>query len=87
MGLEIHTETLALQQVKTRHDAATGGPMLERALDALPDTQREALRLRVVDGLGYREAAARMGTSEQNARIRVSRALKALSTRLQGASR
>ena len=68
-------------------DAATGGLVLERALDALPDTQRDALQLRVVDGLGYREAAARMGTSEQNARIRVSRALRALSTRLQGASR
>jgi RNA polymerase sigma factor (sigma-70 family) len=55
--------------------------------DSLPDTQREALQLRVVDGLDYREAAAQMGTSEQNVRIRVSRALRALSTRLQGASR
>ncbi len=37
--------------------------------------------------MDYAEAAALMGTTEQNARIRVSRALKALSLRLQGISR
>jgi DNA-directed RNA polymerase specialized sigma24 family protein len=49
----------------------------------LPDAQRQALQLRVIEQLDYHEAAALMGTSEQNARVRVSRALKTLSLRLQ----
>jgi RNA polymerase sigma factor (sigma-70 family) len=85
IGMELDSDELA--DLNGELDAATAGPALERALDSLPDTQREALELRVIDGLDYREAAAQMGTSEQNARIRVSRALRALSTRLQGAPR
>jgi DNA-directed RNA polymerase specialized sigma24 family protein len=44
------------------------------------------LQLRVVDEMNYYQAAALMGTTQRNARIRVSRALKTLSIRL-GVSR
>jgi RNA polymerase sigma factor (sigma-70 family) len=51
---------------------------LAEALDTLADEQREALRLRVIDGLGYPEVAARLGCAETAARQRVSRGLRRL---------
>jgi RNA polymerase sigma-70 factor (ECF subfamily) len=51
---------------------------LAGALDDLSADQREAVRLRVVDELPYPDVAARLGISEQAARARVSRALRAL---------
>ena len=48
------------------------------ALAELGPEQREAVRLRVVDELGYPAVAARLGVSEQTARARVSRGLRAL---------
>lgn len=47
-------------------------------LDGLPDAQRDALRLRVVEEMSYPEVAARLRVSEQAARARVSRALRSL---------
>ena len=47
-------------------------------LQRLPDVDRELLRLRVVDELPYVEVAHELGISEQAARARVSRALRAL---------
>jgi len=48
------------------------------ALDTLPPMRRNAVRLRVIDGLDYPEVAARLGCSEQTARAHVSRGLKRL---------
>jgi RNA polymerase sigma-70 factor (ECF subfamily) len=48
------------------------------ALAELGPEQREAVRLRVVDELGYPAIATRLGISEQAARARVSRGLRAL---------
>lgn len=48
------------------------------ALEDLAADQREALRLRVVDELGYGTIARRLGISEPTARARVSRGLKRL---------
>ena len=45
---------------------------------ALPPDQREALRLRVVEERPYDELARTLGITEQTARARVSRALRAL---------
>jgi RNA polymerase sigma-70 factor (ECF subfamily) len=56
--------------------------MLE-AFDTLADDQREALRLRVIDGLGYGEVAARLGCAEAAARQRVSRGLRRIALVLQ----
>jgi RNA polymerase sigma factor (sigma-70 family) len=46
------------------------------AFATLPRAQREALQFRVIDEHPYRDAAARLGISEQTARARVSRALR-----------
>ncbi|MDA0180469.1 sigma-70 family RNA polymerase sigma factor [Solirubrobacter phytolaccae] len=55
---------------------------LDEALDALPDNQREAIRLRIEDDLDYEQVAANLGTTPAAARVRVHRGLAALRTRL-----
>ena len=50
---------------------------LATALAELDDGQRDVLRLRVVEGRPYAEVATAIGVSEQAARARVSRALRA----------
>lgn len=52
--------------------------LVAESLAELDERQREALRLRVVDDVAYSDIAARLGISEQTARARVSRALRAL---------
>jgi RNA polymerase sigma-70 factor (ECF subfamily) len=56
---------------------------LVEALDTLSDDQREAMRLRVIEGLGYAEVAQRLRCTEQNARQRVSRGLRQIALLLQ----
>lgn len=46
------------------------------AFSSLPQEQREALQLRVIEEHAYREVAATLGVSEETARARVSRALR-----------
>lgn len=53
------------------------------ALGTLAPSQRDAMRLRVIDGLGYDEVADRLGCSAQNARQRVSRGLRQVALVLQ----
>jgi RNA polymerase sigma factor (sigma-70 family) len=55
---------------------------LADAMAALPDEQRRAVQLRVVEEYGYAEIAQMLGITEQNARARVSRGLRALALRL-----
>jgi RNA polymerase sigma factor (sigma-70 family) len=55
------------------------GPALARALDTLPEHEREALELRVVDELAYEQVADQLGVRPAAARLRVSRALRRLS--------
>ena len=52
---------------------------------ALPEDQRRAVELRVVDEYGYADVAGTLGVSEQMARARVSRGLRALAHFLQDA--
>jgi len=47
-------------------------------LESLGNKHRDAVRLRVIDEHSYEEVAARLGVSEQTARARVSRGLRAL---------
>ena len=54
------------------------------ALAELAADQREAVRLRVVEELDYAAVAGRLGISEQAARARVSRGLRALGAALDG---
>jgi RNA polymerase sigma-70 factor (ECF subfamily) len=46
------------------------------ALDQLPQHDRDAIQLRVIEQRDYQSVAAELGTSEQVARARVSRALQ-----------
>jgi RNA polymerase sigma-70 factor, ECF subfamily len=80
LGVELPTpDELAVVDERLVADASADA--LSEAVDALPDAQREALRLRVIDELPYPEAAARLERSEQATRQLVSRAL----ARLRGA--
>jgi RNA polymerase sigma factor (sigma-70 family) len=49
-------------------DPEPGDPSLWRAVAALPPRQREAVTLRYVGDMGYREIGAAMGCSEEAAR-------------------
>jgi RNA polymerase sigma factor (sigma-70 family) len=59
---------------------------LAEHLGRLAPAQRSALELRVVRELPYPDVADRLGISEQAARTRVSRALRALGSALDGAA-
>ena len=73
---------------ETQSDARLDGDALSRALAealaSLSEGQAAAVRLRVVDQLGYAEVARGLGCSSVAARIRVSRGLQALLERLEG---
>jgi RNA polymerase sigma factor (sigma-70 family) len=61
-------------------------PIRDALLDALgtiAEEQRDALRLRVIDGLPYAEVAERLGCGQAAARQRVSRGLRAIALALQ----
>jgi RNA polymerase sigma factor (sigma-70 family) len=70
------------ERVDERDEALALTPRLRSAVSALPSEQRRALHLRVVHQLPYEEVAGRLGCTQNAARIRVSRALSALTTRL-----
>jgi RNA polymerase sigma factor (sigma-70 family) len=55
---------------------------LDEALDELPEGQRAAVELRVVEGLDYEHIAERIGTTPAAARVRVTRGLGYLRQRL-----
>ncbi len=56
-------------------------------LDALSPEHRAALQLRVVEECSYEDVASRLGISEQTARARVSRGLRALAVAMAGGER
>ncbi len=74
------------EQVDERMEAARLRPALRVAVGALPVEQRRALELRVVQQLSYDEVAGRLGCSQNAARLKVSRALKALTLQMRGAA-
>lgn len=79
LGLAVDYEgTDAYDAVDERMHANALKPALTHAVRALPMDQRRALELRVVQQLGYDEISARLGCSINAARLRVSRALRAL---------
>jgi RNA polymerase sigma factor (sigma-70 family) len=67
-------------------DAQSLAPALEEALATLPEHERLALDLRVVEGLRFDEVADRLALRSPAARMRVTRALRALRARLEGAA-
>jgi RNA polymerase sigma-70 factor (ECF subfamily) len=54
------------------------------ALEALPEGQRTAVELRIVDDLSYEQVGETLGTTSRAARVRVHRGLRALRSRLDG---
>jgi len=86
LGLPADWEgTEAYDAVDERMDATSLKPVLRLAVDALPVEQQRALDLRVVQQLPYEEVSARLGCSVNAARLRVSRALRALTADLREA--
>ena len=73
------------EAVDERLEAGSLAPALRLAIKALPREQRRALELRVVQQLEYEEVAGALGCSQNAARLRVSRALRALGLKLRGA--
>jgi RNA polymerase sigma-70 factor (ECF subfamily) len=77
-------------QIQTPPAATTGWDELESAearldaeringaLDRVPTTNREAVKLRVVERLSYAEISAKLGCSQGAARVRVLRGLRRL---------
>ena len=59
---------------------------LGEAMRTLPEEQRRAVELRIVCECAYDDVAGRLGVSEQTARARVSRGLRALSHQLENAA-
>jgi RNA polymerase sigma-70 factor (ECF subfamily) len=64
--------------------ASSLAPRLQHAVRALPTEQQRALELRVVQQMDYEEVAGELGCSQNAARLRVSRALRALGLKLRG---
>jgi RNA polymerase sigma-70 factor (ECF subfamily) len=57
---------------------------LERALEALPDAQREIIVLRMFEELTFRDIGARLGRSEDACRMAFARAMAALTLQMAG---
>jgi RNA polymerase sigma factor (sigma-70 family) len=86
MGMPVaFAESEDYERVDERIEASSLAPLVRHAVRALPKEQRRALELRVVQQLPYEEVAGVLGCSQNAARLRVSRALRALTTQLRGA--
>lgn len=73
-----------VERIEALIDFEHVGREVKQAFEALHADQREALRLRVIEGRPYREVALELGCSEETARARVSRGLKQLAAQLDG---
>jgi len=71
------------ERIEELVDLAPIREALVDALGTLAEEQREALRLRVIDGLSYADVARRLGVAEAAARQRVSRGLRRIALILQ----
>jgi RNA polymerase sigma factor (sigma-70 family) len=78
---DVHEDDL--REIEEAAGLGTLRGALQQELRRLSNDQREALRLRVVEERPYPEVADRLGVSEQTARMRVSRGLRALARALE----
>lgn len=67
-----------IERIETEADLDELRAELDAGLERITQSQRDAISLRIVEELPYPEVAARLGISEQTARARVSRGLRAL---------
>lgn len=85
LGMPLRDDALEdLERVDDRIDVEDTAAAVRMAFGQLRPGEREALELRVVQGLSYAEVARELGSSEPAARKRVMRALRALRNRLEG---
>ena len=78
--LELGAEDI--ERVEALVDFEEVGHAVAAALEDLRPDQRDAVRMRVIDGCSYSEIAAEFGCSEDVARARVSRGLRRLASQL-----
>jgi RNA polymerase sigma-70 factor, ECF subfamily len=71
------------ERIEELIDLEEVGREVRAALSGLPEGQREAVTLRVIDGRSYREVADELGCTEVTARARVSRSLRRIAARLE----
>ena len=71
------------ERIEELIDLEEVGSEVRAALSDLPEDQREAVTLRVIDGRPYREVAEELGCTETTARARVSRGLRRIAARLE----
>lgn len=83
MGVAVPELTdVDIERVETLAALSELRPSVAEALVQLPDGQRHAVELRVLQELSYEDMAAALGVSEDVVRTRVSRGLRAMSRRL-----
>ena len=71
------------ERIEELIDLEDVGREVRAALSDLPEDQREAVTLRVIDGRSYREVAEELGCTETTARARVSRSLRRIAAHLE----
>ena len=71
------------ERIEELIDLEEVGSEVRAALSDLPEDQREAVTLRVIDGRPYREVAEELGCTETTARARVSRSLRRIAAHLE----
>jgi RNA polymerase sigma-70 factor (ECF subfamily) len=84
-GLVRQRRALTDAEIERIEDDASSERMrqaVRESLDRLPAVQREAVRLRVVEGLPYSEVGERLGIQTTAARVRVLRAMRSLRSML-----
>ena len=81
---ELDDESIA--RIEELADIDAQRAALGAAMARMTNRERDAVRLRVMDELGYTEIAARLGCTEGAARSRVHRGLARLSTLLEVAT-
>ena len=70
------------QQARTPQDSTLHGEVLNEALAALKEAEREAIFLRFFDDMSFREIGTRLNISEDTAQKRVARALDKMRAQL-----
>ncbi len=83
VGIEV-IEELAAEQTESPAQTAALSPRLQKALERLPEKQREAVNLVQIEGLSVAEAAARAGVSAGALKVRAHRGYQALRKTLGG---
>ena len=87
VGREVSLEADGVREPSVPPPAAPDralSPELVRALEELPDSQREAVELIHLEELSVAEAAARVGISKSALKVRAHRGYRALRARLEG---